>query len=286
MGPGFGNRMTQGMAEQFVDPYRLFRFVDLTAEPGKTYRYRVQLLVSNPNYGLLTDCLDPNAIQAGSDKKKYVESQWTESPAITVPHEFQVLADGVNVPGGRLSELKAKINLLAIAKTPAADSVQGGAQSNKDTYVEVVKDIEVPLGGIVYVHDTEIDKVLDMSAEAVRKVEKITVDTHQTVLLDVRNDKPLGDGRMKDATEILLMDGNGNVFDASRAADRLVYEDYQQRTKPSAEMKESTGESTPFRPGGPPYQGPGSGPGHPPTPGGSGKGTVKGPGSGPGKGAK
>ena len=207
-----------------------------------------------------------------------------------MPHEFQVLADGVNVPGGRLSELRAKINLLAIAKTPAADSVQGGAQGNKDTYVEVVKDIEVPLGGIVYVHDTEIDKVLDMSAEAVRKVEKITVDTHQTVLLDVRNDKPLGDGRMKDATEMLLMDGNGNVFDASRAADRLVYEDYQQRTKPPAEMKETTGESTPFRPGGPPYQGPGSGPGHPPTPGGSGKGTVKGPGSGPGsspgKGAK
>ena len=286
IGPGGGNRLMQGMAEQFVDPYRLFRFVDLAAEPGKTYRYRVQLLMSNPNFGLSTDCLDPKAIQANSVAKKYVESQWTESAAITVPHEYQVLADGVNVPGGRLSELKARINLLAIAKTPASDSVTGGGQgNNKDTYVEVVKDIDVPLGGIVYLPPTDIDKVLDMSAEAVRKVEKITVDTDQTVLLDVRNDKPLGDGRVKEATELLLMDGNGNVFDASRAADRLVYEDYQQRTKPPAEMKESTGEATPYHPGGT-NLGPGTGPGHA-GPGGTGKGPGKGgPGSGPGKGAK
>src|SRR5262249_34258760 len=86
-----GRGMYQQQEQVFVDPYKLFRFVDLTAEPGKTYRYQVKLLLNNPNFNLASECLDPKAIQAGSDKKKYVESEWKETPAITVPHEFQIL---------------------------------------------------------------------------------------------------------------------------------------------------------------------------------------------------
>jgi hypothetical protein len=279
--PGPGNRGMYSMQspDVFVDPYKLFRFVDLTAEPGKTYRYRVQILVYNPNWGLSADCLDPKAIQAGTDKKRLSESPPTETPPITVPHEYQILADSINAPGGRLSELKARINLLAIAKTPMAETPGGNSSSNPDTYVEVVKDLELPLGGIAFLHDAELDKVLDMSTESVRKVEKINVDTDQTVLLDVRNDKPLGDGKAREATEMLLMDGSGNLYNASRAADKLVLDDYQQRTKPPTEMKESSAENANPRLGptqaGPPRGGPPTGAKGPPR--GPGAASSKGP---------
>jgi hypothetical protein len=211
-------------------------------------------------------------LQSGSDKKKYIESPMVETPAITVPHDYQILADSINSVGGRLS---AKINLLAIAKTPS-DTQNGAQPANPDTYVEIVKELELPLGGVPYLHDQDIDKVIDMSSESIRKVEKINVDTNQTVLLDVRNDKPLGEGRMRDATELLLMDGAGNLLNASRAADKLVLEDYQQRTKPPAEMKESPSETATPRPGpnvgplrnGPPGRGPAKGVGPPNTKGG------------------
>src|SRR6185437_15544544 len=46
-GPGKG-----GAAARRAGPvveHRLFRFFDFDVEPGKTYRYRIQLVLSNPN---------------------------------------------------------------------------------------------------------------------------------------------------------------------------------------------------------------------------------------------
>src|SRR5262249_8386868 len=130
------------------------------------------------------------------------------------------------------------VNLLGLAKTPAAESQTGAGSS--DTWVEVVKELEVPMGGVAYLPDTDIDKVLDMSSETVRKVSKISIDTDQTMLLDLRNDKPLGEGKSADATELLFMEKYGRVFNASRAADKPVYKDYFDRTKPPADATNET----------------------------------------------
>ena len=249
----------QRNVETFVDPYRLFRFVDLTVEPGKTYRYQVKILLYNPNYDLTSECLDQNAIQAGTSKKRLIESKAIETPPITVPHTFQVLADSVNA--GRLSDVKARVNLLALAKTPVAESQSGGeSDEEKNTYVEILKEVEVPLGGIVYLPNQSVDKVVDMRSESVRKVDNISVDTDQTTILDVRNDKPLGEGKSRDATEMLMMDGSGRLFNASRAADRMVVADYEERTKPQDESKETISPTPKPTPGGintrPPTAGP------------------------------
>jgi len=48
MGPGM---MVDAAGQQLQGlEYRLFRFVDTTVEPGKSYRYRVRLSIWNPNY--------------------------------------------------------------------------------------------------------------------------------------------------------------------------------------------------------------------------------------------
>lgn len=41
-----------GLPENQGLPQRMFRFIDTSVEPGKSYRYRVKLTIRNPNYGL------------------------------------------------------------------------------------------------------------------------------------------------------------------------------------------------------------------------------------------
>ncbi|MGD0896788.1 MAG: hypothetical protein ABR915_03060 [Thermoguttaceae bacterium] len=94
--------------EEQDSEYLLFRFFDVDVQPGKQYRYRVFLVLKNPNYQLegkyLTDPalatpqylgefvrdadqrLRPNTSQAG----------WSEfSPAAAVPNDIQLLAVSV-----------------------------------------------------------------------------------------------------------------------------------------------------------------------------------------------
>jgi hypothetical protein len=218
---------------------RLFRFVDLTAEPGKTYRYRIQLVVNNPNYGLKQDCLDPNAIQAKSFDNKFLMSKWSEPTApVTIPQDVRMLADSV----ARGAEPKAKVNMLAVIKTPAySDAGFGGGTplTGKDVWLEVLKDYEWMLGSIPDPHEQvfqTFDNVTDISAGVVRRVEKPTIEIGQIMLADVRNDDPMGappPARPKTPpgpTEILYMDATGKLTAGSSAADRLVAKDYTERT--------------------------------------------------------
>ncbi len=57
--------------------YHLFRFIDFSAQPGKAYRYRVQLIVSNPNSNLPEKILvDPK-----EGKGAYKTSPWSAPSA-------------------------------------------------------------------------------------------------------------------------------------------------------------------------------------------------------------
>jgi len=67
----------------------LFRFFDFTVQPGKHYRYRVKLVLANPNYGMLPHFLE----KEGMEKVKTLETDWSDpSPSVAVPLDSQVLA--------------------------------------------------------------------------------------------------------------------------------------------------------------------------------------------------
>ena len=97
----------------------------------------------------------------------------------------------------------------ALRQQVAGHQFDGGRRENSDALKLPAIRQHLRKAQIVLLRDAEIDKVPDLSSESIRKVEKISVDTDQTVLLDVRNDKPLGEGKSKDATEMMLMDGAG-----------------------------------------------------------------------------
>lgn len=87
MGPeGYGQYPEE--EEYIPEDYLLLRFFDFEVEAGKYYRYRVKLLVDNPNYGL------PPRVLAQPDlaQPKWLEAEWSEpSAVVNVPLDSQVL---------------------------------------------------------------------------------------------------------------------------------------------------------------------------------------------------
>jgi hypothetical protein len=112
------------MTDQSVT-YKLFRFVDMNVERGKTYRYRVRLTLEDPNHPRLTSggggsnvgaSQDPGPPPSSLDRevearlKKlaaeekaknkrifYRDTDWSEaSPAVTVPNPMMLIANSVD----------------------------------------------------------------------------------------------------------------------------------------------------------------------------------------------
>lgn len=80
--PGMPGMMLDGQGQPVVGlDYRLFRFVDTTVEPGKTYRYRVRLSLWNPNRDLEPRYLTDAAL-AKDVKLPSVPSNVSEAVAV------------------------------------------------------------------------------------------------------------------------------------------------------------------------------------------------------------
>ncbi len=94
----------------------LFRFFDFSVQPGKHYRYRVKLVLANPNYGLLPHFLE----KEGMEKIKTIETDWSEpSPAVAVPLDSQVLA-----VSGRASDGTATVMLVRFEEKDGAAAAE------------------------------------------------------------------------------------------------------------------------------------------------------------------
>ncbi|GEM_PF-1188416 len=76
-------------------PFKLFRFVDYQVEPGKKYRYRVRLYLTNPNYRLPAQYLQDESYA----REAFLITQWSEaSNLVRVPADVSILA-GPAKPG-------------------------------------------------------------------------------------------------------------------------------------------------------------------------------------------
>ena len=116
MMPGFGmdpammgaGGMTPMPLGEIVS-YQLFRFFDFGVEQGKRYRYRVRLVLKNPNCKVDTQYL--------ADEKEArietLESEWSSpTDATFVPRDARILASEVNVPRDPYVEPWAKFGVV------------------------------------------------------------------------------------------------------------------------------------------------------------------------------
>jgi hypothetical protein len=83
--------------------YLLFRYFDFTAEPGKRYRYRVQLNLKNPNFGIETRWLqDP-----GLANKEYLSTRWSDpTDVVAIARDDRLLLVGIKPARGSVEPLE------------------------------------------------------------------------------------------------------------------------------------------------------------------------------------
>jgi hypothetical protein len=87
----------------------LFRFFDFSVEPGKTYKYRVRLILANPNYRMPPNVLTDENIA----KKPVLETDFcTPTNTVTVPLESRVLV--TNVADSRSAWEDPTASILAV----------------------------------------------------------------------------------------------------------------------------------------------------------------------------
>lgn len=87
--------------------YILFRYMDFDVEPGKAYRYRVKLKLTNPNYGELADNLVAENVGAG-EFRFTPWSQASDPSVVTDDSKYFVVE---SFPGSSRKEPFAKIDL-------------------------------------------------------------------------------------------------------------------------------------------------------------------------------
>lgn len=78
--------------------YYLFRYFDFSVQTGKTYRYRVKLMMSNPNSGLI----DTQVEDTNSTMSPQLFSEWSDSSnAVIIGSDSRILLTSVTAPKSR-----------------------------------------------------------------------------------------------------------------------------------------------------------------------------------------
>ena len=217
MGGGMGGMMggsEGGMGMEMKLPeYRMFRFVDTTVEPGKTYRYRVQISVRNPNFGLPAQYLS----QADLGDKPILAAKKSEpSPLAHVPDKTGLLVRALR--RGEARKSKTGYEVLVLAENPETGNYS-------------LKSLTTELGAFA-----NFDKKLAKGPDA-KNAESVTTNS---LLVDARGRVEDGDTKKGGPTgpseplELLFLREDGTFSVASAADSQRDYERYAQ-TLPAAD---------------------------------------------------
>jgi hypothetical protein len=181
----------------------LFRFVEFTVEPGKRYRYRVQLRLSNPNY----DVTERYLKNPESAKKKSLYTPWSEpTPLVTVPRDVEVFAGTVVKPSTKEPSMKAMVTKLDRQhglKLVADETFQRGG------IINIRKKVEIPpLSG-----NGEPDKIDALL-------------NSDSVIVDIEGGKPLkGSRSLTEPGEMVILQPDGSLVVRDELDDESSYKE-------------------------------------------------------------
>lgn len=103
--------------------YYLFRYFDFEVEEGKTYQYRVKLLLANPNYGVEERFVeDPTTVE-----QKIVESEFCEpSNPASLGRSARIFAESVEAPARPGAEPRVRMASIYFDQESATESLAQG----------------------------------------------------------------------------------------------------------------------------------------------------------------
>jgi hypothetical protein len=236
---------TPGSQEPQTGPRRMFRFIDTSVEPGKSYRYRVTLKIANPNVGIESQYLAEPAL---ATDLQLAAPPSDATPAGRIPDPVMMLATRLDADDVRRLKLTPGMFELLVM----APSQKTGNYSLRSVVTET--------GGIA-----NVDESLNRPGDLRFKGEKTTTNR---VLLDVFGQQgelvaasPARGGRQTtqrsagpaEPLEMIFRKPNGSLEIASAADSESRFARYRDTLYPADEA--SPEDDPGFGPGGPPLEG-------------------------------
>lgn len=215
--------------------YWLFRFFDYTVEPGKQYRYRVYLMLANPNYRV-----EPrHLLNEDLGKKRWLETKWSEpTDMVSVPRDTNLLAISVKPPIRTGSNPSAKMMIVKWVNQYGREAyterlvVRGKVANFSDcTFPETTESGRRPRRD----RDGEAeDDIFGRGDVHTSRTDSIDVDyLSETLVLDLHGGRRLpGKDRLTIPGDILLLDPDGLLVVRNELDDKAEFE---ARTIPDAD---------------------------------------------------
>ncbi len=239
---------TAAVAEQQGPAYLLFRFFDFNVKPGKQYRYRVFLVLKNPNFGLPTEYLadpalakqhwvgekevtkdaDKNIIGVKIDER---EAKWSEpTDVIAVPDDMELLVEQVK-PRGRsaTAEPGGMVWVTAWAE-------KRGIKAHEEFPIVIGKVADFP-GCHFRPHYSAVER-RTVGAESPASVPVDYVTGQLVVDMTGGERLPHGDMTLTRPGEMVVMDKSGNLVIHDELQDTAAYQDFVRR--PDATSTDTT----------------------------------------------
>ncbi len=195
----------QDRKDKPVVDFKLFRFFDFTVEPGKRYKYRIQLGLANPNFDVLPRFLK----KAESATVKFRLTEWSaETPIVQIPRGDQILAGPPPARKPTDTEPQATLMLIAFDKDRGMQAVTKET-GRRGAVMNFKKD--------VMVKDPLQNKL----------VEQKGVDfSPNALVLDIRGGRQLpGKDKLTEPSEVLLLDAEGRLVSSGELLARTEIDD-------------------------------------------------------------
>jgi len=230
--------------------YWLLRFMDFTVEPGKKYKYRVKLILRDPNFGVDKSFLAPAVLDRKQSIARYV-ADWSEpSPTVGIP-----LAGSV-----RLAEAKPKSEKLYNDEPSVSLMVESFELDSQGAPIQAAKELKDFRRGFV-ANTVQDARYLEPDGRATNLRKSFKFLTGIT-LLDIRG----GDRLARDVNapaRALLMGPAGDLYLRNELDDKPTVE-YYRLLFAEPDKRRGRGEEEMMQPFGEyPGRGPGPGPGLP-----------------------
>ena len=239
--PPVEGRSAEGEYAAAIQPkvdFGLLRYFDFTAEPGKTYVYRVQLLLEDPNNPRessrpSTPSCETSVVvrRQANPTKYYVETPWSEaSRAVTLPPGQSVLAGTVVQP--KMYPVSDSNRRIRLPRRPGEEpeATVMAVVWDRDKAMDVPAEIHVKRGSVI--NGTVTTEAIDTAKSNVVKLEDYRLQTNALVL-DIAGGEPLDSGaRLRAPGLILLMNADGKLVFHNEVLD---YDQFDYHTIPPDE---------------------------------------------------
>jgi hypothetical protein len=227
-----------GMREK-VTEYKLVRYFDYQVEPGKSYRYRIQLFLEDPNDPAdVARALNPQmlsndvmvrlrTVYQDEETKKYAHfraTDWSQpSAVVTIPSGHQMIA-GTVTPARSLSLPGRNTRLTRPYDEPKVKLVVVQWDTERASPVPVEIEARRGMTGVF----TKTTEFLPSGDNRLEQLKDYEFQAQNSVLVDIAGGEPVFP-RQRDIVspgEIVVIDETGNVVIRSELDDIPAFDRY------------------------------------------------------------